>query len=156
EGLASVQTTADAGVTWKDVSPTVNYQGSQGFFDSTIAIDPANSNIVYVGGATDGTTNAARDFLNSVLQTTDGGATWTDITNGSDGNGVHVDHHAMTFDAAGRLLDGNDGGVWRLASATPGSIQWTDINSNLSTIQFIGVATHPTDPNVAYGGSQDN
>ncbi len=38
---------------------------------------------------------------------TDGGTTWTDYTVGANGNGVHVDHHALVFDANGKLLDGS-------------------------------------------------
>src|SRR5262249_57058029 len=35
-------------------------------------------------------------------------------------------------------------------------VRWTDLNGNLSVTQFVGIALHPTNPNVAYGGSQDN
>ena len=74
--------------------------------------------IAYVGGPFNGT-DANDNFINQVLETTNGGTSWTDITVGADGNGVHPDHHAMTFDANGKLLDGNDGGVWRLDDSTP-------------------------------------
>src|SRR5262249_52080931 len=44
----------------------------------------------------------------------------------------------------------------RLDNATLGSIHWTDLNSNLNTIELMGIALHPTDPNIALGGAQDN
>jgi hypothetical protein len=79
---------------------------------------------------------------------------WTglDLTNGSVT--PHADHHGIAFDANGNLLDGNDGGLWRLDSVSP--VQWSDLNGNLNTIQFLGGDLSPTDPNVAVGGSQDN
>jgi hypothetical protein len=71
----------------------------------------------------------------------------------------HDDHHAFVFDANGTLLDGNDGGLWRWtpASSAPGSSgTWADLNGNLQITQFTGIALDPNNPNVAYGGSQDN
>jgi photosystem II stability/assembly factor-like uncharacterized protein len=35
-------------------------------------------------------------------------------------------------------------------------VQWTDLNTNLQLTQYIGIALDPTNPDVAYGGSQDN
>jgi photosystem II stability/assembly factor-like uncharacterized protein len=155
QGLDFVGKTTDGGTTWTKVSPGVDYLNTQEFYDQAVAIDPANPMIAYVGGQFNGT-DSNGNFTNQVLETRDGGATWTDITIGADGNGVHPDHHAMAFDASGNLLDGNDGGVWRLANATPGSIQWADLNTNLATLQIVGIALHPTDPNTAYIGTQDN
>ena len=80
---------------------------------------------------------------------------------GTDGNGPHADHHGIGFDANGKLLVGTDGGLWRLTNPAVGSIQWTNLNGNvpnaaLNTIQFTGIAIHPTNADIAYGGSQDN
>ena len=155
QGLAFVAKTVNGGTTWATASPGVNYMGGQGFYDQAVAIDPANPLIAYVGGAFNGT-DANGNFTNQVLETQNGGTSWTDITIGADGNGVHPDHHAMTFDAAGKLLDGNDGGIWRLDNNALTAIHWTDLNTNLATLQIIGLALHPTDPNTAYAGMQDN
>src|SRR5439155_8462799 len=132
-----------------------NYMGTQGWYDTTLAVDPSDAGIVYAGGQAD---------ANSFLETTDGGSTWVDIHQGAAGNnGPHADHHAIGFDAAGRLLDGNDGGLWRLDNPTPGSIGWTDLNGDvlagsqaLAITQFTGIALDPLDPKLFYGGSQDN
>src|SRR5713101_9774962 len=80
-----------------------------------------------------------------------------------DMSGPHRDHHALTFDANGRLLDGNDGGIWRLFDPDqddpkqhdPHLLNWKNLNGNLQITQFIGIALHPSDPNLAYGGTQD-
>src|SRR5262249_33130202 len=66
----------------------------------------------------------------------------------------HADHHSIGFDAGGKLLVGNDGGIWRLDDLN--SAAWTDLNGNLQITQFVGIALDPTTKNVAYGGSQDN
>src|SRR5581483_6490824 len=66
------------------------------------------------------------------------------------------DHHGIAFDAAGHLLDGDDGGIYRLDNATPGSIHWSDLNTNLQITDCGGIALHPTDPGVAWAGGQDN
>src|SRR5439155_5319899 len=103
-----------------------------------------------------------------VMESQDGGATWTDgmggrpdINTGTAGNnGPHTDYHALAFDtsATPRLIVGNDGGVWRLDSndITTPNIAWTDLNTNLNTIQFRGISLDPTNADIAYGGSQDN
>jgi autotransporter-associated beta strand protein len=124
----------------------VNYMGNQGWFDQTLGVDPNNANVVYAGGSAS----------SGVIESTDGGTTWADISTGADGQGPHVDHHALAFDVSGKLLDGDDGGLWRLDNPAPANVQWTDLNGNLQTIEFIGTALDPADANIAYGGSQDN
>jgi len=136
----------NGGSTFADLTAgTPNYMGGQGWYDTTLAVDPANAAIVYAGGAA-GT--------NSIIRSTNSGVSWTGISSGSDGSGPHVDHHAAAFDASGRYLDGDDGGIFLLDTTSPA--HWTQLNGNLSTIQFQGIAVHPTDVNIAFGGSQDN
>jgi autotransporter-associated beta strand protein len=145
--LLDIQVTADGGVTWKAV-PTAppNYLASQGWYDSTILTSDGTT--VWVGGADSGTGNGY------VLQTTDGGNTWTDITVDSKNNGPHTDLHAMALDSNGHLDIGSDGGIWQLQ--TDNNNLWTDVNGNLATITFNGIDVFPSNPNIAFGGSQDN
>jgi hypothetical protein len=148
-GLLQMLKSTDGGTTWANTAGTPpNYMGGQGWYDSILAVDPTNPAIVYAGGSAGS---------NSVLESPDGGASWTDISVGASGNnGPHADHHALAFDAGGKLLDGDDGGIWRLSTPTLGSVQWTDVNGNLALTQFVGIALHPTNANLAFGGSQDN
>jgi photosystem II stability/assembly factor-like uncharacterized protein len=146
-----IEKSTDAGVTWKAVmtesSPNyINYMGRQGEYDQTLIIDPrdATGNTVYAAGQ------------GSVIKTMNGGTSWTDISVGANGHGPHADHHGVGFDANGRLLDGNDGGIWRLDNPNAGSILWTDLNGNMQITQFYAIALHPANPNIAFGGSQDN
>jgi hypothetical protein len=151
--LLEMLKTTNGGSSWSQLSGTPNYMGANGFgqgwYDNTVAVDPSNANIVYAGGSSNG---GSPDFIQSI----DGGVTWTNIQTGANGARIHSDDHAIVFDASGRLVDGNDGGVWRLATATPGHIQWTDLNATLQITQFTGVALNPQTLGVAYGGSQDN
>jgi photosystem II stability/assembly factor-like uncharacterized protein len=124
-----------------------NYLGQQGNYDTTLAIDPTDPNRVFAGGQGGDT---------GVIESTDAGQTWTGIAVGASGmDGPHNDHHGIGFDANGQLLDGNDAGIWRLDNPNIGAIHWTDLNTNLQITTFIGIALDPTDPTVAYGGSQD-
>lgn len=152
-GVYRLYKTTDGGTTWAGV-PTAppNYLGSIGYY-ITLAVDPSNANIVYLGGESD-----KFNIGSAIFQSTDGGTSWNDISNTSPlgTNGPHADHHAIGFDAKGKLLVGTDGGLWRLDNSAPGSIHWSDLNGNLQLIQFYGVALDPTNLNIAYGGSQDN
>ena len=154
--LFKVESSPDGGATWTDQTANVLAQtgditGGQGFYDLTIAVDPANSKVVYLAGSLD---NAGV----GMVETTDGGATWHNITSDDVGNSPHTDWHAMAFDAHGQILVGSDGGLWR-KDPDPNNAAgflWTDLNGNLNTVQLVSTALDPVDPAIAVGGSQDN
>jgi photosystem II stability/assembly factor-like uncharacterized protein len=142
--LYKIMRSDNGGNTFTDLTGgTPNFMGGQGWYDTYVIVDPSNSAIVYVAGAAG---------ANSILRSTNSGVSWTDISAG--GASPHVDHHASAFDANGKLLDGDDGGIYRLDN--PAATIWTDLNGNLETIQFQGIGLHPTDRNKVIGGSQDN
>jgi len=144
--LARFVRSDNAGVTFTDLTAgTPNYMLVQGWYDTALAVDPTSSAIVYAFGARDS---------NSMLRSTNSGATWTDISHTGVVVQPHVDHHGIDFDANGKLLDGDDGGIYRLDDPTVPS--WTDLNGNLNTIQLEGIGLHPTNANIVIGGSQDN
>jgi hypothetical protein len=137
----------DSGAHWFQLASVPNFAGALGAYDTTLIADPSNANIVYAAGASG---------ANSIIRSSNGGNSWSDISSGSSGS-PHGGHHALAFDASGKLLDGNDGGIWRLDNSTPGSIQWTSLNSaGLAITPFNSVATHPTSANTAYAGTQGN
>ena len=100
----------NGGVSWTLLTNTPNYMGSYGDYNTSLAVDPSNANMVFAGGQAGGDT---------LIRSMDGGSTWTDIDTGVNGVGPHVDHHAAGFDAMGRFLDGDDGGIWRLDDPRP-------------------------------------
>jgi hypothetical protein len=154
--LSKFEKSTDGGSTWTDVTANIlgqtgDFTGGQAFYDMSIAVDPSNASIVYAAGSL--------DFGGvGMIQSTDGGATWHNITADDTGNGPHTDWHALTFDANGHLLVGNDGGLWRKDPDPSNSagFLWIDLNGNLNTVQLASTALDPVDPAIAIGGSQDN
>ncbi len=150
-GLYKMMKTVNGGSTWTELAGTPNYLYPQGFFCSALAVCPTNANLVYAGGVA-----VSSLHTNGFILSTNGGLNWTEISAGADGNAIHGDAQAFAFDPGNRLLLGDDGGLWRLDNPVIGNIRWTNLNANLGTIQFVGIALHPTNLDVAYGGTQDN
>ncbi len=139
----------NGGASWTDrtaVAPNTDRM----WFCLNLLVDPTNANIVYSSGTT------------QLSRSTNGGASWTSINSGADGKGPHVDHHGNAMDSAGRFLLVSDGGIWRY---TPSTNLWANLNGintsrsvtgAIDTIQFMGIAISPTDPDFVIGGTQDN
>ena len=170
--LKALYKSTDSGATWVAQTSTPDYLGgrngagsAQGWYDNTIAVSPTNANVVFAAGVIYYNPGVYGN-IDGIVGSLDGGATWTDFSVGKNFNAPHTDWHALAFTADGRLLSGSDGGVWRLENPSdqnpvgnnPNSsnIQWTDLNTNLNTIQIVGCALHPTDPAIAFEGAQDN
>ncbi len=152
--LLAFDVSTDGGATWTKQSGTPDYTNGLGWYGNVVQADPVNTGRVYVAGAAGPP---------SIFESTNFGrsGSWVPLDTGTDTknpNGPHTDHHALAIDRNFRLVDGSDGGVWRLDTNdtnTP-NIAWTDLNSNLETIQFTGISLDPGNNNIVYGGSQDN
>jgi photosystem II stability/assembly factor-like uncharacterized protein len=151
-GLAGIYKSTNSGSTWNALTPPPNlpstgnksYLDGQGWYDNVIAVDPYNSNNIYVGGV-------------DMMKSTNGGSSWFQLTYWDTYYGtpyVHADHHAITFDpsTANIVYDGDDGGIFK---TTNGGNSWTELNNNLAITQFYGGAVFPTG-SIYYGGTQDN
>ena len=145
-----IMKTTDGGDNWATVNdpgmicqesgrPNVNYMSVSGDYHTALAVDPADPDTVYAGGL-------------CLIRGTSGGQIWTAIAQGQT-TGPHHDHHALAFDSTRHLLNGNDGGIWRLDD--PVQVTWADLNGDLQITQLIGIALHPTNPDIALGGTQD-
>jgi photosystem II stability/assembly factor-like uncharacterized protein len=154
--LLGMYVTTNAGTnaattSWTQLINTPNYFGAnglgQGGYDTMLAVSPTNSQEVFAGGSSNGGSP-------SIIETTNGGTSWTDISAGSAG--PHTDFHAAGFTPGGNLLVGTDGGIWELTNPNVSSIAWNNLNGNLDTIQFTSIALNPNNANIVYGGSQDN
>ena len=110
-----------------------------------MAVDLHDPNTVYLAGAGE-----------NIIKSSNAGQSFNTIEVDVQANGPHPNHHALVLDANDKLLDGNDGGIWRLDNPTVGALLWDNLNSNLQITQLNGIALHPSDPNTIYGGSQDN
>ncbi len=139
--LLGVYKTTDGGNTWNQISST-GFCTARCWYNNVIAVSPSNP-LLLAGGGVDASVSL------------DGGATWSPI---NPGGGVHVDQHAVAFSKDGSLLYlGNDGGVWVTSTTIINSSSFQTLNNTLALTQFYpGVSTHPTDPTIAFGGTQDN
>jgi len=145
-GLLGMYKTIDGGDSWTTLANTPNFPSPQGWYDCFVGVDPANPNVVYAGGVFPSYAVAG------VIKTTDGGASWTDITVRPGGQ-LHPDQHAVAFGPGGVVWVGNDGGVWKSTSA--GST-WINCNATLEITQHYAIALDPTNQGKVIAGTQDN
>ncbi|QOJ00120.1 MAG: hypothetical protein HRU70_06315 [Phycisphaeraceae bacterium] len=143
---ATLYKTTDAGATWTTLAGAANFCSPQCWYDAYVAVDPTDENVVYVGGVD------PRYATAGVLKSTNGGTTWTEISN-AGGTQLHPDHHAMAFGPNGVIWEANDGGIYR---STNGGASWVNVNTTLGVAQLYDIEVHPTSPERMLGGTQDN
>ncbi|MEM1448228.1 MAG: hypothetical protein AAF957_08575 [Planctomycetota bacterium] len=125
----------NGGNTWTSIPVTSGLQASYGWYLSVVTVKPTDPDTVFMGGL-------------SFVRSRNAGATWSTVTP------PHVDLHAAEWDASGRLVVGDDGGVHR--TNDEGS-SWNARNAGLGLIQlYAGLSTHPTNDEQMFGGFQDN
>ncbi|MHB8644740.1 MAG: IPT/TIG domain-containing protein [Thermomicrobiales bacterium] len=150
--LLGIYKTTNGGTLWgaTTTQPT-DYFGGQGWYDQTIAVDPANENDVYAGGV-------------HVVSSSDGGVTWVRSADVycCHVQPIHPDQHAFAFGISGTprpLYVANDGGIWKTTNGTQGTgTIWTDLNGNLATSEFYAgdAAANYASTSIVVGGLQDN
>lgn len=139
----------------------------QGWYDLTIAVDPLDSNRVWVGGI-------------DIFRSDDGGVNWglagpSYVGPTFEPGAIHPDFHVLVFHPQyngttnQQLFVGNDGGVYRTLNAgasvavLPESIcraegigiRWQSLNTNYGVTQFYHGSVSP-DGETFFGGTQDN
>jgi len=123
----------NSGATWTQL-PTPNLNpGGQAPVNFAIAIDPNNTNLVYVSG--DRIT--ANPFTVSAFRINANTLAVSSITDGNTGNGstVHADSRDITFDANGRLILTSDGTIYARTSPQNDTGVWTRLSGNLSAFE---------------------
>ena len=149
----SVYKSTDSGATWSAVPAATGYCAGQCFYDMPIFVEPGDPDTLYTGGAGSSTQGVVPSQM---MRTSDGGANFTDIVRSADmSTAMHADVHAIATVPGEdhHVWVGNDGGVWR---STDRGTNWINVNSNLALTQFTACDLDPTDPDRAYGGTQDN
>jgi hypothetical protein len=141
--VAAYPNDADPGISDRDFSRT------QAWYDLSIAVDPNNSNVCFVGGI-------------DLFKTTNGGASWQQVSHWYGGFGfqeVHADQHTAIFEPGNSsvMYFGNDGGIYRSTNATASIPTITPKEVNYNTTQFYAADIHPTSgSNHFLAGAQDN
>jgi hypothetical protein len=149
--LSAIEKTTDpTGATWATLSPPSDYFSTpppvayQGWFDNVVAVEPSNPLHAVFGGI-------------SMLVTTDGGTTLTDVAKPYTTGTLHPDFHAVAFPGpVNTFYVANDGGVSVTSNlgGTGTSNDWTNKSATLSISQFYHGSA--PDLNHVIGGSQDN
>ena len=177
-GCGSSPCTGEHAVNVTDHQPDLDFLHDQAGYNQMLVADPANPDIVFIGGNL------------SMARTTDGGTTWSVMTDwlpfalstntgGLDTNAAtlaqyaHADWHAGTVAHVGGVdsfYGGNDGGLIRgssnVLSATPGSVTWEDkLNRGIVSHLVFSVTSGKERPttgcaagggDIVWGGFQDN
>jgi hypothetical protein len=165
--LKEVYRSLDGGDTWTAIAkgdayfnPLGSSAQSQGWYDNAIAVDPTNSDKVYIAGL---------DLWEGHI--VNGRFQFTKLTNWSsqfnDVSGtinnpyyVHADHHFIIFDHSNphpAMYEGTDGGVFKSVDVTyASSPTFFSAHYGMSITQFYGMGVSYTDKDIVIGGSQDN
>ncbi len=146
-----VLVSSDAGHTWTFRAPTngsatgsglfqtgvsgLSSDGGQGFYNHFLAIDPSNSNTIFVAA------NLA------VYRSLDGGLTWAQLTHWYGGNRpyAHADFHTGAWAKTGTatLFIGNDGGLDILRDPFRASVPTASLDTTfMDTRRNYGLGTH--------------
>jgi hypothetical protein len=183
--LAGVFRSANSGQSWTAMElPRTSeggaHIGGQGGIHLSIAADPTNTQIVYIGGDRQPAQfiNGAESngiFPNSIGAGDYSGRLfrgdaslasnqWAHLTHsrklGATGGGTanssapHADSRDMAFAANGILLESDDGGVYKRTDPRSNNGDWFSMNGNLQATEFHSVAWD-ANANVVIGGAQD-
>ena len=166
--------------TWhevKGVNPSFK-AGGQGRNHASIVIDPTSGSTVYMGGDRQdpfpgpdfiGATNyTGRLFRGDATVAATGGVPspqWEHLTHSDNVTGIpgggtlndsapHADSREMVFDAAGNLIESDDGGVYRPTNPTSNTGDWFSLNGNLQVTEQHDVA-YDSLSNIIISGNQD-
>lgn len=146
-----VYRSTNGGASWYQISQGINLSevGDQGFWDLCIAVNPADSDNIFIGNV---------EMSKSV-----NGSTFSYIRDSSASGGgsnafdsyTHLDHQIIRFAPSNpsTIYVGCDGGVFK---STNGGLTFNSVNAGINSIQLYRVASHNTNPDVLYTGAQDN
>jgi photosystem II stability/assembly factor-like uncharacterized protein len=141
---------------WKPVNAVPNVlPGGQGAYDLTIAIDPVDPALVYLGGDRMDTPPWGGSIWRCAIQPS--GASYGVQQSASIGTHAHADVHMICHTPGDptELWCACDGGVF-LNRDPKGSGEFMSQNNGLACLCSNFIAQHPTDPSILFSGLQDN
>ncbi|MBI3722307.1 MAG: hypothetical protein HY248_07105, partial [Fimbriimonas ginsengisoli] len=146
----------DGGDTWEWLPNAGDYctgggSNSQCTYDNIVEIDPADANLMYLGGSFNSDEND--NWIQTVQRSADGGDTWTDMTPALEGSQMHPDAHGLAIDPndSNVVWVGNDGGINRTLDASADPPMWEFMGHGVGTLLFVDIGLHPTDPKYVIG-----
>jgi hypothetical protein len=182
--LVGVFRSGDGGATWTalDLPMTVElggvcfglHTGGQGDIHLSMAADPNNANLVYLGGDSQPHGNeglnmdeqvwpnsiGARGFTGRLFRldaSLPEGSQATPLTHSftASGTAPHADSRGMAFSANGDLLETDDGGIYRRTSPETATGDWFSLDGDLQITELHSVAWD-ANSHLIIGGAQDN
>ena len=112
------QTATNAAFTDMTTTQNVGYCDPQCWYDNAVFSPPGYPDVVYLLGSFDYNQQGGPSNGRAVLLSTDGGATWSDLSQDAspnNANGTHPDQHAIVVNPNNpfQYWEGSDGGVIR-------------------------------------------
>ena len=152
-------------------SPADEIAGGQGTIHFSIRADPTDPNIVYVGGDRQPlpfpNSIGAVDFSGRLFRgdaSQPAGSQFVHLTHsntlGAPGGGTasssspHADSREIVFDAAGRLIEVDDGGIYYRSSPRDNTGDWFSLIGDIQTAELHDIAYDSLN-NRLVGGAQD-
>ncbi len=180
--LSSVLRSGDGGTSWTslDIPFTTEdggfvfgiHPGAQGNLHLSIAADPVDANIVYIGGdrqpGHDEGSGIGSRWPNSIGASDYSGRLFridasqpagnqvAHITNGNtaSGSSPHADSRDMKFNSNDDLIEVDDGGIYKRTDPELDAGDWFSLNGNIQTTEFHGIAWDSRSK-IVIGGTQD-
>ena len=154
--------TTNGGTNWIEIKEksgtTYDWLGGQGWYDNTIAVNPYDANIIFLGGIDLWKVSVVPDTAAVLVRNS---VPITDAYGQYSGSQayIHPDQHnivCVPMDSTNKtfkMINGNDGGV---ALSTDGGTTFKEVGNNgYNTAQFYG-ADKMTGAHAYFGGTQDN
>ncbi len=137
--------------------------GNQGGLHMSFVADPADPNIVYVGGDSNPNSfTGSGNLLRGDRSIAPGGGSFFPgpqfqplVNENAQGTAPHADSRVLAFNAAGTLYEGDDGGLYRRFAPRVNGDTWQSAMGNLSLGQFYSL-NYDIQNNVLFGGTQDS
>ncbi|MEM9531570.1 MAG: Ig-like domain-containing protein [Pseudomonadota bacterium] len=170
--LADVFRSDDGGGTWTamGIPETLEdgdlqgiHPGGQGGLHNSIVADPVDDNVVYVGGDRQPgplpNSIGGRNFSGRLFRgdaSAPAATRWSPITHAgtTSNSSPHADSRAMAFDAAGDIIEVDDGGVYRRTSPRDNTGDWFSLNGTIEVTEIHNVSLDPVAGTI-FSGNQD-
>ena len=144
--------------------------GGQGAIHFSILADPTNPNVVYLGGDRQpGPGEGPTSWPNSIGASNYTGRLFkvdASLPTGSQSRALthnpstlsnsapHADSREMTFDAAGNIIEVDDGGIYKRTNPQGTSGDWFSLNNNIQVAEIHSL-DYDRNTNTITGGTQD-